>query len=84
MEEIQLRQYQDAHNKQAETITQLRNQLRQYKHFCLQAAEVIEALKHRVLRTNDNANAFPNDRTVLLDADLVLSECYRMNLKEGR
>ena len=81
MEEIQLKQYQEAHNKQAEIITQLRNQLRQYKHFCLQAAEVIEALKHRVLRTNDNANAFPNDRTVLLDADLVLSECYRMNLK---
>ena len=81
MEEIQLRQYQDAHNKQAETISQLRNQLRQYTPFCLQAAEVIEALKHRVLRTSDNDSAFPNDRTVLLDADLVLSECYRMNLK---
>lgn len=84
MEEVQLRQYQEAHNKQAETITQLRNQLRQYKHFCLQAAEVIESLKHRVLRTNDNDSAFPNDRTILLDADLVLSECYKMNLKEGR
>jgi hypothetical protein len=81
MEEIQLKQYMDAHNKQAETISQLRNQLKQYKHFCLQAAEVIEALKHRVLRTNDNDSAFPNDRTILLDADLVLSECYRMNLK---
>lgn len=84
MEEVQLRQYQEAHNKQAEAITQLRNQLRQYKHFCLQAAEVIEALKHRVLRTNDNDSAFPNDRTILLDADLVLSECYRMNLKETK
>lgn len=84
MEKLQLQQYIDAHNKQVDTIAKLKAQVTQYKHFCLQAAEVIEALKHRVLRTNDNDSAFPNDRTILLDADLVLSECYRMNLKEGR
>ena len=74
----------DAHNRQAEMIGNLKAELIMHRHLAVQAASAIEQLKHRLLSHYDANSASAQDRAALLDADLVLSECYRMNLKEGR
>lgn len=74
----------DAHNKQAEMIGNLKADLIMHRHLAVQAASAIEQLKHCLIRHYDAHSAFPNDRAALLDADLVLAEAYRLNVKEGK
>jgi hypothetical protein len=77
---VQLQQYMDAHNRQAEMIGNLKAELIMYRHFAVQAASAIEQLKHCLLRHYDAHSAFANDRAALLDADLVLAEAYKLTL----
>jgi hypothetical protein len=57
----------------------LRDQLETYKRICMQGATVVASLHRRILqRTPDDRNQHPADRAVLLDADLWLSEAYRI------
>lgn len=79
---VQLQQYMDAHNRQAEMIGNLKAELIMYRHFTVQAASAIEQLKHCLLRHYDANLAFANDRAALLDADLVLAEAYKLTQKE--
>ena len=72
----------DAHNKQAEMIGNLKEDIIMYRHLAVQAASSIEQLKHCLLKHYDAHSAFPNDRAALLDADLVLAEAYKLNNKE--
>ena len=59
----------------------LQNQIRDYKRFCVQGADVIDALRLRLLnRKADDMDQMPADRAALLDADLWLSEAYRVNI----
>ena len=59
----------------------LKNEIRNYKRFCLQGANVIDALRLRLLnRKADDMDQMPADRAALLDADLWLSEAYRVNI----
>lgn len=80
---VQLQQYMDAHNRQAEMIGNLKAELIMYRHFAVQAASAIEQLKHCLLRHYDAHSAFANDRAALLDADLVLAEAYKLTQKEA-
>ena len=82
IQSIQLRQYMDAHNKQAEMIGNLKAELIMHRHFAVQAASAIEQLKHRLLSHYDANSASAQDRAALLDADLVLAEAYKLNNKE--
>ena len=81
---VQLQQYMDAHNRQAEMIDNLKAELIMYRHFAVQAASAIEQLKHCLLKHYDAHSAFPNDRAALLDADLVLAEAYKLTAKEEK
>ncbi len=82
--EIQLRQYMDAHNRQAEMIGNLKADLIMHRHVVVQAASAIEQLKHCLLRHYDANSAFSNDRAALLDADLVLAQAYKLTQKEAQ
>jgi len=79
---VQLQQYMDAHNRQAEMIGNLKAELIMYRHFTVQAASAIEQLKHCLLKHYDAHSAFTNDRAALLDADLVLAEAYKLTQRE--
>ena len=74
----------DAHNRQAEMIGNLKAELIMHRHVVVQAASAIEQLKHCLLRHYDANSAFANDRTALLDADLVLAEAYKLTQKEDK
>ena len=84
MAQIQLKQYMDAHNRQAEMIGNLRAELIMYRHLAVQAASALGQLKHRLLSHYDANSASAQDRAALLDADLVLAEAYKLNNKEGK
>ena len=59
----------------------LKKQISEYKRFCLQGANVIDGLRLRLLnRRTDDMDQMPADRAALLDADLWLSEAYRVNI----
>lgn len=76
--ETQQRQYVDAHNRQAQTIADLRANLIMYRHLTSKSQECIEQLVQRVRnRTPDDMSSFPGDRAALLDADMVLSQIYK-------
>ena len=77
--ELQLQQYIDAHNKQAQVINQMRHELMAHRHLTERSIEAIQQLVARLRgRTPDDLNSFPGDRAALLDADLVLAEAYRL------
>lgn len=64
-----------------EKCKKLNQQIKDYKRFCLQGANVIDTLRLRLLnRTPDNRDQYPADRAALLDADRWLSEAYRVNV----
>ena len=74
----------DAHNKQAEMISNLKADIIIHRHLAVQAASAIEQLKHCLLKHYDANSAFPSDRAALLDADLVLAESYKLTQKEEK
>lgn len=72
----------DAHNKQAEMIGNLKEDIIMYRHLAVQAASALEQLKHCLLKHYDANSASAQDRAALLDADLVLAESYKLTQKE--
>ena len=68
-------------NNIEEQLKSAQAEIRNYKRFCLQGANVIDALRLRILnRRIDDLDQYPADRAALLDADLWLSEAYRVNI----
>ena len=72
----------DAHNKQAEMIGNLKEDIIMYRHLAVQAASALEQLKHCLLKHYDANSASAQDRAALLDADPVLAESYKLTQKE--
>jgi hypothetical protein len=68
-------------NNIEEQLKSAQAEIRNYKRFCLQGANVIDGLRLRLLnRKADDMDQMPADRAALLDADLWLSEAYRVNI----
>ena len=77
--ELQLQQYIDAHNRQAQAISKLKHEIMLHRHLTERSVEAIRQLVTRLRnRTPEDLDSFPGDRAALLDADLVLSEAYRL------
>jgi hypothetical protein len=77
--ELQLQQYIDAHNRQAQVISELKQEIMLHRHLTERSVEAIQQLVARLRgRTPDDLDSFPGDRAALLDADLVLAEAYRL------
>jgi hypothetical protein len=79
---MQINQYIESHNKQVEVISNLRAELLMHRHVVIQAASVLQHMKDRLLNHYDAHSPSPQDRAVLLDADLVLAEAYKLSQKE--
>lgn len=61
----------------------LRVQLETYRRVCMQGASVVTMLHRRILqRYPDDRDQHAADRAVLLDADLWLSEAYRIYMRD--
>lgn len=64
-------------------IADLRSELVLHRHFADKAVQAIQQLADRLRqRTPDDISSFPGDRAALLDADLVLSEAYKLTVMQ--
>ena len=69
-------------DKMEEKIKNIHNELIRLRHFAWQSTQCVEELSRRVRnRRPDDMTAWPGDRAALLNADLVMSEAYKLNQK---
>jgi hypothetical protein len=62
-------------------LADLKSQLIMHRHFADKAVQAIQQLADRLRqRTPEDISSFPGDRAALLDADLVLSEAYKLTV----
>lgn len=65
-------------------IANLRAELIRHRHFTKMAEHVIKGLSTRLRqKLMNDMDSMPGDRAVLLDADLVMAEAYKLNTLEN-